>query len=84
MILHTVSGSSYVTMSNVYLHIAGIVRLLNQSTENSEPVFKAMALKMKKKCDKYWGDIDKMNLLIFIGVMLDLVYKFKGLKLSLQ
>ncbi|MBA0851450.1 hypothetical protein Goshw_020015 [Gossypium schwendimanii] len=26
-----------------------------------------MTIKMKEKCDKYWGDIDKMNLLMFVA-----------------
>ncbi|XP_052482956.1 putative AC transposase [Gossypium raimondii] len=30
-----------------------------------------MAIKMKEKYDKYWGDIDKMNLLMFVACILD-------------
>ena len=30
-----------------------------------------MAFSMKAKCDKYWGDPQKMNLLIFIATVLD-------------
>lgn len=41
-----------------------------------------MADKMKQKFDKYWRYIVKMNLLIYMGAILDPKVKFVGLKLS--
>ncbi|KAG8491002.1 hypothetical protein CXB51_014142 [Gossypium anomalum] len=38
---------------------------------NSNIDFNVMAIKMKEKYDKYWGDIDKINLLIFVACVLD-------------
>ena len=35
---------------------------------------------MKEKYEKYWGDIENMNLMMFIVVVLDPRYKMKYLK----
>ncbi|KAK8675828.1 hypothetical protein V6N13_033891 [Hibiscus sabdariffa] len=37
--------------------------------------FSVMAMRMKDKFDKYWGDIDKMNMLIFGACVMDLRQK---------
>ena len=34
-----------------------------------------MANKMKEKYDKYWGDLEKINLVILIAVVFDPRYK---------
>ena len=36
---------------------------------------------MKKKFDKYWGQLEKMNVLIYMGAILDPKVKPVGLKL---
>ncbi|XP_074301063.1 zinc finger BED domain-containing protein RICESLEEPER 2-like [Silene latifolia] len=43
-----------------------------------------MAKDMKDKYIKYWGNIDKMNMLIYMGVILDPNFKFLGLQLALH
>ncbi|KAH1056643.1 hypothetical protein J1N35_034708 [Gossypium stocksii] len=43
-----------------------------------------MAIKMKEKYDKYWGDIDKMNLLMFVACVLDPRQKLKYLEFALS
>ncbi|VFQ63012.1 unnamed protein product [Cuscuta campestris] len=35
-----------------------------------------MSLKMLDKYDKYWGDVEKMNMLLYIAAVLDPRYKF--------
>ncbi|VFQ88138.1 unnamed protein product [Cuscuta campestris] len=40
-----------------------------------------MAIKMKEKYDKYCGDIDKMNKLIYMGLILDPNLKYIGIQL---
>lgn len=42
-----------------------------------------MARQMKAKFDKYWGDIDKMNMMIYLGVILDPNLKLLGVKMTL-
>ena len=44
--------------------------------------FRLMATTMKKKFDKYWGNIEKMDVLIYMGVILDQKVKLIGLKLT--
>uniref|UniRef100_A0A803MM95 Transposase n=1 Tax=Chenopodium quinoa TaxID=63459 RepID=A0A803MM95_CHEQI len=44
--------------------------------------FRLMAIIMQQKFDKYWGDIVKMNVLIYMGTLLDPKVKFVGLKLA--
>uniref|UniRef100_A0A803MLD9 Transposase n=1 Tax=Chenopodium quinoa TaxID=63459 RepID=A0A803MLD9_CHEQI len=44
--------------------------------------FRLMAITMQQKFNKYWGDIEKMNVLIYMGTMLDPKVKFVGLKLA--
>ncbi|KAG8491347.1 hypothetical protein CXB51_014524 [Gossypium anomalum] len=46
--------------------------------------FNVMAIKMKEKYDKYWGDIDKMNLLMFVACVLDPKQKLKHLEFALS
>ena len=36
-----------------------------------------MAINMKRKFDKYWGDFDKMNILLYVGLVLDPRYKLR-------
>nr|XP_016483587.1 PREDICTED: zinc finger BED domain-containing protein RICESLEEPER 2-like [Nicotiana tabacum]XP_016483588.1 PREDICTED: zinc finger BED domain-containing protein RICESLEEPER 2-like [Nicotiana tabacum] len=42
-----------------------------------------MAKKMKEKFDKYWGDPEKMNKMIFISCVLDPRYKFDSVSFAL-
>ncbi|KAG8493064.1 hypothetical protein CXB51_010386 [Gossypium anomalum] len=51
---------------------------------NSNFDFNVMAIKMKEKYDKYWGDIDKMNLLMFVACVLDPRQKLKYLEFALS
>ncbi|XP_052489866.1 zinc finger BED domain-containing protein RICESLEEPER 2-like [Gossypium raimondii] len=51
---------------------------------NSNIDFNVMAIKMKEKYDKYWGDIDKMNLLMFVACVLDPRQKLKYLEFALS
>ncbi|KAK4398483.1 Zinc finger BED domain-containing protein RICESLEEPER 2 [Sesamum angolense] len=66
-----ISGSSYVT-SNIVFHEICEVDLLLKRWLNSEDVeLSEMARKMKEKYDKYWGSIEKMNMILYYGVILD-------------
>ena len=43
-----------------------------------------MAFSMKAKCDKYWGDPQKLNLLIFIIIVVDPRDKLEYMELILK
>ncbi|XP_074359583.1 zinc finger BED domain-containing protein DAYSLEEPER-like [Apium graveolens] len=71
------SASLFVT-SNSYFHEVFVVRgkLLKWSSSDKLNL-KDMALKMKLKYDKYWGNIEKQNILLYVAVVLDPRYKLK-------
>ncbi|XP_011078002.1 zinc finger BED domain-containing protein RICESLEEPER 1-like [Sesamum indicum] len=70
-----ISGSSYVT-SNIIFHKICEVDLLFRRWLNSDDVeLSDMARKMKENFDKYWGSIEKMNMVLYYGVILDPRYK---------
>ena len=75
------SGSLFVT-SNAYFHelvlIQHHLRALCGNGEN--PLLKDMAKNMKTKYDKYWGRVDRTNLMLFVAVVLDTRYKLKYVK----
>uniref|UniRef100_A0A803LSE4 BED-type domain-containing protein n=1 Tax=Chenopodium quinoa TaxID=63459 RepID=A0A803LSE4_CHEQI len=70
-----VSGSLHVT-SNLFFHeLVSVAVLLKDLMTNDDVEMCLMATKMKEKYDKYWGDPEKINMLIFIAVVLDPRYK---------
>ncbi|KAG8493118.1 hypothetical protein CXB51_010630 [Gossypium anomalum] len=79
-----ISGTSYVTSNNFFNELSEIDILLRDAQLNSNVDFNVMAIKMKEKYDKYWGDIDKMNLLIFVACVLDPRQKLKYLEFALS
>uniref|UniRef100_A0A803L6K0 BED-type domain-containing protein n=1 Tax=Chenopodium quinoa TaxID=63459 RepID=A0A803L6K0_CHEQI len=66
-----VSGSLYIT-SNVYLQeLVGISVLIKKKMLSNDAGVSLMASGMKKKHDKYWENVDNVNLLLYIAVILD-------------
>ncbi|XP_021751081.1 uncharacterized protein LOC110716754 [Chenopodium quinoa] len=51
--------------------IASMYDMLNNWEQSEDLNFQAMAIAMKKKFDKYWGDVDKMNKFIYVALLLD-------------
>jgi hypothetical protein len=43
--------------------------------QSPNPLMSSMASKMKVKYDKYWGNFEKINQLLFVVVILDPRYK---------
>ncbi|XP_021722397.1 zinc finger BED domain-containing protein RICESLEEPER 2-like [Chenopodium quinoa] len=70
-----VSGSLYVT-SKLFTHkLVSVAVLLKDLVSSDDLDMCLMACRMKEKYEKYWGDPEKINLLIFIVVVLDPRYK---------
>ncbi|XP_017979603.1 PREDICTED: zinc finger BED domain-containing protein RICESLEEPER 2 isoform X1 [Theobroma cacao] len=66
-----VAGSFCVT-SNIFLgEICEVYRLLRNWQSSSDAEFSTMAKRMKEKYDKYWGNVGKMNVLLYVAVVLD-------------
>nr|POE71034.1 zinc finger bed domain-containing protein ricesleeper 1 [Quercus suber] len=72
------SGSLFVT-TNVYFHeLVSLQDQLNQLCNGrGDPLLKGMAQRMKLKYDKYWGSVDRINLMLFVAVVVDPRYKLK-------
>ncbi|KAG2712806.1 hypothetical protein I3760_04G143400 [Carya illinoinensis] len=74
------SGSLYVTSNAYFQELCGIQSHLSKMSQSNDAVLKCMAENMKIKYDKYWGSIEKTNLMIFIAVVLDPRCKFSLLQ----
>ncbi|KAH7841364.1 hypothetical protein Vadar_028912 [Vaccinium darrowii] len=73
-VTNIISGSQYPT-SNLFLtEVWRIKQTLDKCSEEGEEYLQTMALKMKAKFDKYWGEC---NLLMALGAALDPRYKMK-------
>ena len=79
-----ISGSQYVTANSFFSKISDLYHILNEWKSDADPSKRAMAFSMKAKCDKYWGDPQKMNKLIFIGTVLDPRDKLEYMELILK
>ncbi|KAG8657803.1 hypothetical protein MANES_03G090444v8 [Manihot esculenta] len=79
-----ISGSRYVTSNIFFDEISSIDCLLQEWKMSDDLTLANMGQNMKVKFDKYWGDPDKMNKLIYIAVVMDPRYKmeFMGFALS--
>jgi hypothetical protein len=73
-----ISGSLHST-SNLYFDVLYDVHsCLIEYSESSDPLLNTMANKMKVKYDKYWGDVEKINPLLFVATLFDPRYKMAG------
>nr|KYP72582.1 Putative AC9 transposase [Cajanus cajan] len=72
-----ISGSSYVT-SNMYMFEAfGIGIKIKQMCASKDVIISMMAENMKKKYEKYWGNPNRLNMLLLIALVLHPIYKLK-------
>jgi hypothetical protein len=65
------SGSLYVTCNMYFQEICGIQMHLQAYSESEDYILSSMAEKMLMKYNKYWGDLDRVNVLMFIVVIFD-------------
>ncbi|KAK6915218.1 hAT-like transposase, RNase-H fold, partial [Dillenia turbinata] len=69
------SSLYYVTGNEYMKEIYGIGLILDKICESEDSGTASMASTMKRKYDKYWGNIDKINIFLFIVVVLDPRFK---------
>ncbi|KAL4582521.1 hypothetical protein LXL04_007071 [Taraxacum kok-saghyz] len=77
-----VSGTLYVSSNSVVEDIFAIRTLLDEAISDANLV--DIALAMKTKFDKYFGDVEKMNLLLYFSLILDPRNKVKYLGILLE
>ena len=72
-----VSGSSYVTSNRFFDDICNIYAILCNWQTNSYVELNVMAKRMKDKFDKYWENVENMNMLLYIASVLDPRHKLE-------
>lgn len=79
-----ISGSKYVTLNTFfYTEISEVLYLLKEWHKGKDKDMVAVAAKMKQKYDNYWEDIQKMNMLIYVAVVLDPRHKLDYVRWTL-
>ena len=71
------SSSLYVTSNNFFNEIFVIQKNIVHLTPPPNRLLKNTATNMQNKFDKYWGEGDKTNHLLYVGVILDPQKKLK-------
>ncbi|XP_019179230.1 PREDICTED: zinc finger BED domain-containing protein RICESLEEPER 2-like [Ipomoea nil] len=66
-----ISGSLYVTSNTFFSEISDLSCMLEAMVNSEQGTEKAMGTQMRNKFDKYWGDPEKMNSIIFFANILD-------------
>jgi hypothetical protein len=75
-----ISGSLYSTSNLFFDILCSVHSCLTEYSESSDPLLSIMANRMKVKNDKYWGDVEKINPLLFVASLLDPRYKMIALE----
>ncbi|KAL4290133.1 hypothetical protein GQ457_14G014970 [Hibiscus cannabinus] len=71
------SGPRYVTGNNFVEEIFDIGYTINRYLDDSNVGLKSMARQMKMKFDKYWANVNNVNVLMFIALVLDPRHKLR-------
>ncbi|XP_038684473.1 zinc finger BED domain-containing protein RICESLEEPER 2-like isoform X2 [Tripterygium wilfordii] len=80
-----VSDTSHVTSNNFFHDLSLLYYVLQEIKCEDDPQMSLMAGRMIEKCDKYWGGkSNKLNILIFVGVVFDPRYKLRYLILAMK
>ncbi|XP_056170471.1 zinc finger BED domain-containing protein RICESLEEPER 2-like [Syzygium oleosum] len=75
-----VSGSSYVTSNNLANDVYGLFGMINEYCENEDKSLQEMAKRMMTKFIKYYGNVNNINLNLFIACILDPRHKWEYVK----
>ena len=79
-----ISGSLYMTANRHFHEICKLHLILSSMIDSDDFEVRDMGLKMKLKFDKYWGDPDKMNKIIFFANVFDPSSKLEVIQFSFQ
>ncbi|KZV43853.1 hypothetical protein F511_18910 [Dorcoceras hygrometricum] len=76
--------SLFVT-SNQYFHELCLIKnVIKNYTTEKDPLLSRMTKGMESKFNKYWGDFEKINSLLFVAIIHDPRYKLKFIKYYLS
>ncbi|XP_058189242.1 zinc finger BED domain-containing protein RICESLEEPER 2-like [Rhododendron vialii] len=74
------SASLFVT-SNVFFHeLYEVQTRIDELIANRDPFMSSMAIEMKRKFERYWGDGEKFNPLLYVAVAMDPRFKLRLVK----
>jgi hypothetical protein len=74
-----ISGSLYSATNKYFPILQKVYNCLMAYCDSDDDMLSAMAFRMKLKYDKYWGDFEKINPLLFIASVLYPCYKMEVL-----
>ncbi|XP_048229561.1 zinc finger BED domain-containing protein RICESLEEPER 2-like [Ricinus communis] len=74
------SGTLYSTSNLYFPEVIKILKELDTSKIIKDSELSQMTIEMRGKFDQYWGSLDKMNVMLFVAVVLDPRCKLKYLK----
>ncbi|KAL4566910.1 hypothetical protein LXL04_031036 [Taraxacum kok-saghyz] len=78
------SASKFVTANSYFHEICTVRGRILKLCANNQSILKEMACKMKTKFDKYWGCVEKQNVLLYVAIVLDPRYKMRFVTLCLN
>ncbi|CAA0832386.1 Unknown protein [Striga hermonthica] len=76
------SGTLYATSNMYFPEIVRTLKEIENFEKSNDTCLKEMGKQMRDKFDKYWGSINKINLMLLIAVVLDPRYKIKYLRVK--
>ncbi|WOL04456.1 zinc finger BED domain-containing protein RICESLEEPER 2-like [Canna indica] len=74
------SRSLYITCNHYWHEVVSMFSTLVECERDSNPCLRSMARKMREKFDKYYGSVERTNMMVLIAVVLDSRYKLRFLK----
>ncbi|KAI4346227.1 hypothetical protein L6164_013296 [Bauhinia variegata] len=78
------SGTLHITANSAFHQLALILIELNTWCVADDSLLRGMAMEMKKKYDKYWGNVQNINPIIYFGVIFDPRYKIKFIEWTFE
>ena len=67
----SISGSLYATCNQFVEDILGVGVEINEQCDNNDESIRMMAQKMRRKHEKYWGNINNINVISYVAAVLD-------------
>ena len=71
------SGCLHLTSNLFFTEVCAIESFLSEWSKSLDYCLSAMATKMKAKFQKYWGSVDKVNMLLLLAIVLDPHFKLR-------
>lgn len=75
------SGSRYVITSSYFSEVFKIKDTLATWLKSKDCSLPVVVVKIKEKFDKYWRNVDKINMMLLIAIFLDPRYKSRYVRL---